>query len=73
LNWTIFVFYRDHFDPEIINFFGKDIPLACCDAYKDKLSEIILTKGKHGTGFVGISMGKSYGFILKTKDNEYSI
>jgi hypothetical protein len=39
---------------------------------KDKIQieniEIILTKGKHGTGAVGISMGKSYSFILKTKN-----
>jgi len=81
--------HRDHFDPEIINFFGKNIPIVSCIEYKDRLSEIgfsnlnlvkdkieirgieiILTKGKHGTGFVGISMGKSYGFILKTKNNE---
>jgi L-ascorbate metabolism protein UlaG (beta-lactamase superfamily) len=81
--------HRDHFDPEIINFFGKDIPIICSNEYKEKLSglgfsnlnlvkektevkniEIIKTKGKHGSGFVGIAMGKSYGYILKTKNNE---
>ncbi|MDR1893309.1 MAG: MBL fold metallo-hydrolase [Spirochaetales bacterium] len=81
--------HRDHFDPEIINVFGKDIPIVCSNKYKNKLSEfgfsnlnlindkielknieIILTKGKHGRGAVGISMGKSYGFILKVKTNK---
>ncbi|MDR3276392.1 MAG: MBL fold metallo-hydrolase [Treponema sp.] len=81
--------HRDHFDPEIINFFGKDKPVVCCHDYKEKLSElgfsnlhlvkdkieiqnieIILTKGKHGSGVTGLSMGKSYGFILKPNNNE---
>ncbi|MDR1068758.1 MAG: MBL fold metallo-hydrolase [Clostridiales Family XIII bacterium] len=79
--------HRDHFDPEILNFFGKDKPVVCCADYHGKLTkagfenlipvkekakienvEIILTHGKHGTGAVGISMGKSYGFILKAKN-----
>ena len=77
--------HRDHFDPEIINYYGKDIPVICSDEYEKKLLEhgftnvsflkdemkiknlkIILTKGKHGSGAVGISMGKSYGFIIKS-------
>jgi L-ascorbate metabolism protein UlaG (beta-lactamase superfamily) len=81
--------HRDHFDPEIINFYGNDISIICCEEYKDKLSqlgfmnvksvkdkidinsiEIILTNGKHGTGIVGKMMGKSYGFILKTLEND---
>jgi L-ascorbate metabolism protein UlaG (beta-lactamase superfamily) len=80
--------HRDHFDPEIINFFGKGKPVVCCADYNKKLTkmgfenlnlvkdkieikniEIILTKGKHGTGVVGLSMGKSYGFVLKTKSD----
>jgi len=40
---------------------------------KDKIGingmEIILTKGKHGTGIVRLFMGKSFGFIIKTQDN----
>ena len=39
---------------------------------KDKIErngmEIFLTKGKHGTGIVGMIMGKSYGFVIKTRD-----
>jgi L-ascorbate metabolism protein UlaG (beta-lactamase superfamily) len=80
--------HRDHFDPEIINFFGINVPIICCVEYKKKLlklgfsninfvkdkieingMEIILVKGKHGTGIVGINMGKSYGFIIRAKDN----
>ena len=77
-------FHRDHFDPEILNYFGNSIPIICSYEYKSKLMkfgflnvhdvkdaihykniEIILTKGKHGTGAVGISMGNTYGFVLK--------
>ena len=77
-------FHRDHFDPEILNFFGNSIPIICSNEYRSKLIEngflnvhdvkdainyesieIILTKGKHGTGAVGISMGNTYGFVLK--------
>jgi L-ascorbate metabolism protein UlaG (beta-lactamase superfamily) len=80
--------HYDHFDPEIIKFFGINVPIVCSISYKRKLlglgfsntffvknkieingMEIILVKGKHGTGMVGVSMGKSYGFVLKTKDN----
>ena len=84
--------HRDHFDPEIINFFDPNKLIICCDEYKSKLSEagflnitgienkiryqnidIILTKGEHGTGAVGISMGKTYGFVLKygSEENVY--
>ena len=81
--------HRDHFDPEIISFFGNDKPIICSNEFKDKLSEIgflnvitvnekieyndieiIRTKGKHGKGIVGISMGNTYGFVLKKKDGE---
>jgi L-ascorbate metabolism protein UlaG (beta-lactamase superfamily) len=79
--------HYDHFDPEILQFYGKNVHIICCIDYKKKLLkmgfsnisfvkdkteingvEVILTKGKHGAGIVGISMGKSYGFIIKTKD-----
>jgi L-ascorbate metabolism protein UlaG (beta-lactamase superfamily) len=80
--------HYDHFDPEILKFFGINVPIICSIDYKKKLlrlgfsntyfvkdkieingMEIVLVKGKHGTGIVGVSMGKSYGFVLNTKDN----
>jgi len=79
--------HRDHFDPEIIKFYGINVPIICCIDYKEKLlkmgfsninfvkdkieingMEIILTKGKHGSGIVGRAMGKSYGFVIKAKE-----
>jgi len=81
--------HRDHFDPEIIKIFGKDIPVICQSEYENKLSElgfinlhlvnrkiqyndieIECIKGEHGIGEVGISMGNTYGFILKKQNNE---
>ena len=32
--------HRDHFDPEILNFYGKDVPIICCGKYRRKLSKI---------------------------------
>ena len=81
--------HHDHFDPEILNFYGSGISIICCEEYRDKLSqlgfmniksvkdkieingiEIILTNGKHGTGIVEKQMGKSYGFVLRTMEND---
>jgi len=80
--------HGDHFDPEILNYYGDNVPIICSGKYRNKLSkmgfkninslkykikirniEIILTKGKHGTGVIGKLMGKSYGFVLKTTEN----
>ncbi len=76
--------HRDHFDPNIIYFFGKNVPIICSNEYEQALSElgfdnimpikdyvtfqnitITVTKGMHGTGAVGKSMGNTYGFVLQ--------
>ena len=81
--------HYDHFDPEIIKFYGKNITIICSMKYKKKLlnlgfsninfvedkieingMEILLTKGEHGSGIIRLIMGKSYGFIIKTKDKD---
>ena len=79
--------HYDHFDPEILKYNKKNIPVICSIKYKEKLLkfsfsnvqflrnkidingvEIILTKGKHGSGIIGLYMGKSFGFVIKTKN-----
>lgn len=35
--------HRDHFDPSIIDAFGKDIPIVCCNEYEKQLSDVGFT------------------------------
>ena len=81
--------HRDHFDPNILEFYGNNISIICSEEYKEKLLQlgfnniilvkenieinkikIIKTEGKHGTGTVGEEMGKSYGFVMNTINND---
>ncbi len=32
--------HKDHFDPSIIEYFGKDVPIVCCCEYEKQLSEL---------------------------------